>query len=511
MAKKLLIENCVVDGGIFKEVPSVLTESSIEGQKVGVLRTIQGPQGVIDIATGNGRIYPEREILNAIKTLQPKMEGRLVTGNGDHPSGSPSVKDISHFLTKLWVENYNGVKYLFGEWVILDTPMGRILNTVYEAGGGAGSSLRGYGNVEESTGMVSDYELCTVDFVSDPSASTYISEKNFREKKTLESNEFTKESAEKIMSELKTMVESLKAEQSKLEESKIKMEEEMKIKAMKDLTIDETSVKAGETVEVKDESKIANLKAGEDFEKVVENKDIESLERKLKVESAKVKDLTAKLSALKEYALKAEKVGDIISEELRKTVTENTNSNKAVSELKKYAVTLENLIDTDLAQFMSKTVNSLEEMTKYSLKLEETIDKELVPYATKLEKVIDEELVPYTKKLETTLDEVIQQVKSGKIYENLSQDHVALVEKAIDTYPTLSSFKEELLQTRDEEHLQERLHKYLVVFANRGQSKDTPRTGSINLVKESSQVNPMKDGGDIVTRFSNIFETSKLD
>ena len=541
MAKQLLIESVIVDGSLFKEIPTKITESNISGQRVGILRTIQGPQGVIDTPTGNNRTYPQSEILRAIEVLKPKMESRIVTGQADHPTSTPSIKDVSHLVTKLWVENFNGIKYLMGEWEILDTINGRTLDTLYKAGSGVGASFRGFGNVSESDGVVSDYDMVTIDAVCDPSASTYISEKTFKSSPTNESKEEMKESLEQKIEALTKMVESIKVDQAKKEILEAKEVNEMKVTAKKDLTVNDKTIKTGEEIPA---DLIATLKKDEDYtvteanepkeitkeeEKDLEQKighkmfqkdwadlsdeekskvkdkmkehytlketkeiDMENveLEKKLKIESAKVKSLVSKLNALREYTLKAEKVGDIVAEELRKVVGNNEYNTKAVSELKKYAVALESTVDGSIADFIKTTVTSLEEMTEYAIKLEKTIDEELVPYTKKLETTIDNELVPYATKVENTLAEVIEQVKSGKIYESVSLEHQGLVEKAILTYPALSPFKEELLQTRDSVHLEERMHKYLVVFANRGSSNEmrmqSKYVGQTKLVKESN-------------------------
>ena len=69
---------------------------------------------------------------------------------------------------------------------ILPTPMGNIIKSILESGCKLGVSSRGSGNVNESTGYVSDFEIITVDAVCQPSAPNafpkpvYESLKNYR-------------------------------------------------------------------------------------------------------------------------------------------------------------------------------------------------------------------------------------------------------------------------------------------------------------------------------------------
>jgi len=66
----------------------------------------------------------------------------------------------------MWMDGPNGM----GKLKILPTPMGNIARTILEAGVKLGVSSRGSGNVNESTGRVSDFRIVTVDIVARPSA-----------------------------------------------------------------------------------------------------------------------------------------------------------------------------------------------------------------------------------------------------------------------------------------------------------------------------------------------------
>jgi len=174
MQKQLLIESFLVNAKYFTEIKTEVTESAnLQNKNVQILRTIQGPMGIINEETANSRIYEEKEMLNAIKALEPKLKARACLGQLDHPKDEPSLTEVSHLVTELFIKEVNGKKYLYGTWEILNTPAGKILNNLYEAKVAIGTSLRGYGIVDENK-KVKDYELVTVDGVYSPSANTYL-------------------------------------------------------------------------------------------------------------------------------------------------------------------------------------------------------------------------------------------------------------------------------------------------------------------------------------------------
>jgi len=69
-------------------------------------------------------------------------------------------------ITEMWMDGPNG----YGKMKVLPTPMGNLIKTMLEAGVKLGVSSRGSGNVSESSGEVSDFEIITVDIVAQPSA-----------------------------------------------------------------------------------------------------------------------------------------------------------------------------------------------------------------------------------------------------------------------------------------------------------------------------------------------------
>jgi hypothetical protein len=120
------------------------------------------------VKNANERVYPVSEIEIAVETLNKQItEGYSVLGEVDHPDDLKINLDrVSHMITSMWIDGANG----FGKLKILPTPMGQLISTMLENGVKLGVSSRGSGNVDDTTGRVSDFEIITVDIVAQPSA-----------------------------------------------------------------------------------------------------------------------------------------------------------------------------------------------------------------------------------------------------------------------------------------------------------------------------------------------------
>lgn len=120
-----------------------------------------------DVRNQNQRVYPLREISNAVNVINEKIHGGLtVLGELDHPEElSINLDRVSHMITDMWMDGADG----YGTLKIMPTPCGNIAKSLLQAGAKLGVSSRGSGNVAES-GEVSDFEIVTVDIVAQPSA-----------------------------------------------------------------------------------------------------------------------------------------------------------------------------------------------------------------------------------------------------------------------------------------------------------------------------------------------------
>ena len=120
------------------------------------------------VKNANQRVYPVNEIAKAVTTINEQIKsGYSVLGEVDHPDDLKINLDrVSHMIEQMWMDGPAG----HGKLKILPTPMGQLVKTMLESGVKLGVSSRGSGNVSESTGHVSEFEIVTVDIVAQPSA-----------------------------------------------------------------------------------------------------------------------------------------------------------------------------------------------------------------------------------------------------------------------------------------------------------------------------------------------------
>ncbi len=120
------------------------------------------------VKNANQRVYPVHEIEKAVSTINEQIKGGYsVLGEVDHPDDLKINLDrVSHMIESMWMDGPCG----HGKLKILPTPMGELVKAMMTSGVKLGVSSRGSGNVNESSGHVSDFEIVTVDIVAQPSA-----------------------------------------------------------------------------------------------------------------------------------------------------------------------------------------------------------------------------------------------------------------------------------------------------------------------------------------------------
>ena len=117
----------------------------------------------------NGRIYPksilEREIMNYQKLIK---ENRAL-GECDHPDSSVvELKNVSHIVREAEMQGDD----VYGVIEILDTPSGKIIQSLIEGGVTLGISSRGVGSTSSKGNaqiVQDDFQLICFDMVSEPS------------------------------------------------------------------------------------------------------------------------------------------------------------------------------------------------------------------------------------------------------------------------------------------------------------------------------------------------------
>ena len=166
-------------------VNCVITESDRTKLPKGVLCRGVWPICNVDQINANGRIYERAVYENVIanEDYQNKIKCRSLYGHGEHPEGVKSdLMLTSHIITDTFFEaveeNNKILEKVFQGIDILDTPHGRLVNTLIEAGCLVGVSTRASGDIEtisESSGSSYDrvipdkYKYITTDFTADPS------------------------------------------------------------------------------------------------------------------------------------------------------------------------------------------------------------------------------------------------------------------------------------------------------------------------------------------------------
>ena len=151
---------------VFDYTPDMIKESR-EKNNGKVL--MKGVLQKADTLNQNGRIYPmhvlEREVRNYQKFI---IENRAL-GELDHPDSSVvNLKNVSHVVKEAYLEK--GVVY--GTVELLDTPSGKILQSLVESGVKLGISSRGVGSTKKQGDyhvVQDDFQLICWDYVSEPS------------------------------------------------------------------------------------------------------------------------------------------------------------------------------------------------------------------------------------------------------------------------------------------------------------------------------------------------------
>jgi hypothetical protein len=151
---------------IFDYTPETIKESR---ERNGGKIVMKGILQKANTLNQNGRIYPkeilEREVRNYQKFI---IENRAV-GELDHPDSSVvNLKNVSHIIR----EAYFDKDVVYGAVELLDTPSGKILQSLVESGVKLGISSRGVGSTRRDGDyqvVQDDFQLICWDYVSEPS------------------------------------------------------------------------------------------------------------------------------------------------------------------------------------------------------------------------------------------------------------------------------------------------------------------------------------------------------
>ena len=146
---------------------SIITEEK-NGKKQ---RIIEGVFMQAEQKNRNGRVYPRATLESAVdKYVNEQGSKSRAVGELNHPEGpSINLDKVSHRITELKWDGDN----VMGKALVLDTPMGRIVEGLMDGGVQLGVSSRGMGSLVQKNGanvVSNDFMLSAVDIVQDPSA-----------------------------------------------------------------------------------------------------------------------------------------------------------------------------------------------------------------------------------------------------------------------------------------------------------------------------------------------------
>ena len=151
---------------VFDYTPAMIKESR---EKNGGKIVMRGVLQKADTLNQNGRIYPMAVLEREVRNYQKFIAENRALGELDHPDSSVvNLKNVSHVIKEAYLEK--GVVY--GTVELLDTPSGKILQSLVESGVKLGISSRGVGSTKKQGDyqvVQDDFQLICWDYVSEPS------------------------------------------------------------------------------------------------------------------------------------------------------------------------------------------------------------------------------------------------------------------------------------------------------------------------------------------------------
>ncbi len=196
----------------------VLKEEVIE--EGGAKRTkykLQGPFLEAETENKNGRVYPLDVLVKEVEDFSTnKIKTNRSMGELDHPENPAiNLERVSHVIESLVMQDNIGM----GCARLIDTPMGRIAETLVKEGIVVGMSTRGVGSLDGKN-VKEDYKLITVDIVADPSAPSAFVEGVLENKEYVIEGQMIREVTEEMRVKMDKEAEQL-VEEHKLNQEQI--------------------------------------------------------------------------------------------------------------------------------------------------------------------------------------------------------------------------------------------------------------------------------------------------
>lgn len=141
-------------------------------EKFGGKIRLKGIMQKSDTLNQNGRVYPREILEREVRNYQKFIVENRALGEADHPESSVvNIKNVSHIVKECYMDD-KGVVY--GTIELLDTPSGKIIQSLIESGVKLGISSRGLGSTKKQGDHVivqEDFQLICFDMVTEPSTT----------------------------------------------------------------------------------------------------------------------------------------------------------------------------------------------------------------------------------------------------------------------------------------------------------------------------------------------------
>jgi len=144
-------------------------DSDLDKREEGKPMILSGILQKANTLNQNGRVYPRHILEREIRNYEKLIRENRAFGELDH-ANEPIVnmKNISHVIREIWMEN----DVVYGKVEILDTPCGKIIESIIKAKCKPGISSRALGSLQRENNVnvvQDDLQIICWDFVSEPS------------------------------------------------------------------------------------------------------------------------------------------------------------------------------------------------------------------------------------------------------------------------------------------------------------------------------------------------------
>ena len=161
----MLTPKLITEWSAFEYDPQLIKEQKASGRPLMMKGILQKAETL----NQNGRVYPKAILEREIRNYQKFIKENRALGELDHPDSSVvELKNASHNVKEAYME----CNIVYGTVEILNTPSGKILQSLVESGVTLGISSRGVGSTKSQGDMQivqDDFQLICWDFVSEPS------------------------------------------------------------------------------------------------------------------------------------------------------------------------------------------------------------------------------------------------------------------------------------------------------------------------------------------------------